>query len=318
MDDVRPMASAPRVILRDSTLREGLDTPAVQFSPSQRFHLGELLAEAGVDEAEVVAPSRVTADLEIARALKARGLPLRICGLVYADGSRYEQEIGLSAGQLDWVTLLMPLSSKREPADPSEKITRLAAAVDYAVARTAAVGVGFPHATQTDLELLVRIGRVATEHGARRITIYDTNGSADPFRIRELLTALRGAWDVEMFFHGHNDLGLATANSLAAVAGGAHGVEVTVNGLGDRAGNASLEQVAVGLHLRGMPAAVRLERLPTLSRVVEEASGVAVPKLAPIVGEYVFIHKSPAHLRTPELFEAFDPALIGTRRRLDH
>jgi homocitrate synthase NifV len=304
------------VRLRDSTLREGLDTPGVALSAEQRLRIATLLAEAGVDEVEVVAPSRVAADLDIARAIKARALPLQVSGLIYANGTRCAEEIDLASPWLDWVTLLMPLSPKRAPAGFDEKIARLCAAVDRAVALRREVGVGFPHSTQTDVELLVRIGAAAVARSAQRVTIYDTNGSAEPFSVRELLATLCAAWRVDVFFHAHNDLGLATANALAAVAGGARGLDVTVNGLGDRAGNASLEQVVMGLRARGVATAVRTERLTALSQVVAETSGVAVSGLAPVVGAYVFMHKSPSHLETPELFEAFDPALVGEQRRL--
>ena len=121
---------------------------------------------------------------------------------------------------------------------------------------------------------------------------------------------------VPVFFHGHNDLGLAAANAFAAVRAGADGLDVTVNGLGDRAGNASLEQVAMILHLRGIRTGIRLETLTRLSGAVGRESGIAVSPLAPVVGAFVATHKSPGHLEIPELFEAFDPALVGVRRNI--
>ena len=149
------------------------------------------------------------------------------------------------------------------------------------------------------------------------MTIYDTSGSSDPFGIYDLIKRLKAEFTTALFFHAHNDLGLATANSLSAVYAGADGLDVTINGLGDRAGNASLEQVLLGLYLKDIDTGVVLKDLPGLSRTVEEASGVKVSKLSPIVGEYVFFHKSPSHLENPELFEAFDPAVIGSRRKLN-
>lgn len=304
------------MIFRDSTLREGLDTPGVTLALDQRLRIAKLLADAGIDEAEVVAPSRVAKDLEVARAIKAEGTRIELSGLVYAYSDRCDDEIALSCDCLDWVTLLMPLSSHRKPASPSDKIAVVCAALNRAAARKREIGVGFPHSTQADLDFLLRIGDAAVAHGARRVTVYDTNGSSDPLRIKELLATLSSSWNADIFFHGHNDLGLATANALAAAAGGAKGLDVTVNGLGDRAGNASLEQIVINLHRAGVPLAVRTEDLTALSRAVGEMTGVAVSGLAPVVGEYVFMHKSPSHLQVPELFEAFDPALVGARRRL--
>ena len=123
--------------------------------------------------------------------------------------------------------------------------------------------------------------------------------------------------DVPLFFHGHNDLGLATANSLAAIYAGADGLDVTVNGLGDRAGNAAFEQVIVGLHRKGFHTGIRLQDLRLLSQTVAEESGVEVSKLAPVVGDYVFSHKSPGHLESPELFEAFNPKIVDSVRKLN-
>ena len=110
---------------------------------------------------------------------------------------------------------------------------------------------------------------------------------------------------------------MATANSLAAVLAGAGCLDVTINGLGDRAGNASLEQAAVVLRERGFEHGLRLDRLVSLSREVARMTGIPVPKLAPIVGEYAFRHRSPAHLRFPDLFEPFDPRLVGGVRGVD-
>jgi len=306
------------VVLKDSTLREGLDTPRVAFTGRQKVQIAAALAEAGIAEAEVVAPSRVVADLPFVRSLKRRRTPLRTSGLVYAGGARVaaELEACASAG-LDRVDLLMPLSPHREPRDPREKAERLLEALERAAAVALEAGVGFPHAPRAEPGFLADIAGRAARAGAARVTVYDTNGSADPAAVRTLLSGLTARLAVPVFFHGHNDLGLATANSWAAVESGAAGLDVTVNGLGDRAGNASLEQVATLLHLRGIDTGVRLAHLRRLSRLIGRASGVAVPALAPIVGAYVFAHRSPSHLSIPTEFEAFDPGLVGARRRLE-
>ncbi len=311
MDTLRP-----DVIVRDSTLREGLDTPGVAFSAEQRRAIAQLLEQAKVSEIEIVAPSRVLEDLAIARALKEDGLHIVTSGLVYAYGPNCAAEIEQAAPWLDWLTVLMPLAAKRPPFGRDEKRSILVRALDRAAAVGAAAGVGFPHATQTDVGFLLEIAADAIERGVRRITLYDTNGSGDPFGIRRLVEAVVAACEADVFFHGHNDLGLATANSLAAVCGGARGVEVTVNGLGDRAGNASLEQVVMALRLQGFRTPVRVELLDALCHAVERASGVPISKLAPVVGDYVFAHRSPSHLSAPELFEAFDPSVLQRARRL--
>jgi homocitrate synthase NifV len=119
-----------------------------------------------------------------------------------------------------------------------------------------------------------------------------------------------------LFFHGHNDLGMATANSLAAVLGGADGLDVTVNGLGDRAGNTALEQIAGALYVKGYDTGLVLDGVRELCRKVAEESGLPISQLAPVVGEYVYWHRSPSHLSTPGLFEAIDPWLFGSSRKI--
>ncbi len=310
--------ATPHVTLRDATLREGLDTPNVSFSIEQRVRIARALERAGVTEVEVVAPSRVEQDLAVVRALRDAGVGLRASGLIYAYGKECAREIELVARSLDHVDLLMPVSSERAPESRTEKTRMLGDALAHARRVNAPAGAGFPHALQCEPEFVLEIAAAAVAAGARRVVVYDTNGGADPFAVASLVRSLRAhVRDVDVFFHAHNDLGLATANALAAVASGANGLDVTVNGLGDRAGNAPLEQVAMALHLRGYASGVRLDELAALSRLVAEESGVAVGKLAPVVGEYALWHKSPSHLRKPGLFEAFDPALVRSDRTID-
>jgi isopropylmalate/homocitrate/citramalate synthase len=109
---------------------------------------------------------------------------------------------------------------------------------------------------------------------------------------------------------------MATANTLAAVRAGAKGIDVTANGLGDRAGNCALEQIALCLELEGISTNIDLARLSSLSRAVAAESGIAVGPLSPVTGAYVFSHKSPGHLEIPELFEAYDPELVGRTRKV--
>lgn len=306
---------AKKVVLRDSTLREGLDTPKVNFTLDEKFKIAQLLDKANVPEIEVVAPSQVLAGLRFVRRLKEEGLATRTSGLVYAYKRDCESEIEEGSRCLDRLDLLMPVSERRKPKNRDEKIRRLLNMLAHALDCLADVGVGFPHSTQTEIGFLLDIAKESVRNGAKRVTVYDTNGSSDPFEIYNLIKRLRNEVGVELCFHGHNDLGLASANSLSAVYGGADALDVTINGLGDRAGNACFEQVALALYLKGIETGVTLTDLVFLSKTVEQASGVPVSKLAPVLGEYVFCHKSPSHLETPELFEAFDPAIMGCVRR---
>lgn len=300
-----------RVILKDSTLREGLDVPGVTLDPGQKRALLVKLAELQVPEAEVVAPGHFDTDIKVLQELGMADLPIASSGLIYGNGPECLRQIAAAGNALDRVDILMPAVAARPPAGLKEKAVLLREAVQAAAGQVARVGAGFPHSLQVGREALVELCLEAVSAGATRITLYDTNGAADPWEVGEIVGAVRQASDVEICFHAHNDLGMATANSLSAVRAGATCLDVTINGLGDRAGNASLEQVAVALHNRGADHGLRLELLPGLSRWVAEATGVPLSQLAPVVGEFIFCHKSPSHLVSPRLFEAFDPALIG-------
>jgi isopropylmalate/homocitrate/citramalate synthase len=304
------------VIIRDTTLREGLDTPRVAFSAEEKYRIVQALLEAAVPEIEMVAPSCVFDDLEMVKRVKDEGLGIRTSGLIYAYGPGCEEEVEAASKCLDRLDLLMPVSFERKPYERDEKRRRLFHLLEMATDLQGDVGVGFPHSTQTELDFLAEISQESVKCGASRVTLYDTNGCADPFQVYELIRALRKKIDGKIFFHGHNDLGLAVANSLSAVKGGADGLDTTINGLGDRAGNASFEQVVMALHLRNIHTQVKLSQVVMLSKIVEEISGVLVSKLAPVIGEYAFCHKSPSHLEKPDLFEAFDPETIRRYREL--
>lgn len=302
-----------KIIVRDVTLREGMDVPGVEFAFSQRLKIAAALSDAGIPEIEIVAPARVAKDSDFARMCREQSnqVGCKTSGLVYASVEGCFREIDLLSGLLDRIDILMPLSPERKPFKEDEKISRMLEVLGYAVARMPGVGIGFPHAFHADPEFLCLACREAAAKGAARLTIYDTDGREDPFTVFNVMDELRQIIGIELFFHAHNDLGLATANSLAAVLAGADGLDVTVNGLGDRAGNASLEQILLNMEMEGIETGVSLSELKRLSSIVEDESGISVHPLAPVIGEFVFTHKSPGHHGITDLFEAFDPDLLG-------
>lgn len=304
-----------RVVLRDSTLREAMDTPGVEFSPDDRLAIARMLEALGVAEAEVVAPARVELDLPIAERIQQEGLRLETSGLIYANRPECASQAALAGTVLDHIDLIMPLSEQREPQGLDQKIEMLVTAVEDSRDCKARIGIGFPHASQVAPAAVVEAAIAGAEVGASRVIVYDTNGSAEPFAVQALIEAVVQAVAVPVHFHGHNDLGLAVANSWAAVRSGARGLDVTLNGLGDRAGNASLEQLTLLLHVHGFSTGIAIDKLPDACRLIERLSGVPVSKLAPIVGEYAFDHQSPTHLGIPTEFEAFEPTLVGSDRQ---
>jgi isopropylmalate/homocitrate/citramalate synthase len=305
-----------QIYLRDSTLRSGLDVPGVVFSVGQKLEILDRLDRLGVPEAELVAPSRVVEDLGFVKRVRGRELRLRTSGLIYASSPDVEAEMEAAAELLDRFDLLMPLSETRRPIGGSRKVSTLVEALDRGRDLIDSIGVGFPHATQASPLFLLEIAQMAIRAGARRITIYDTHGGSEPFALRFMLEQLVGEIRVPVFFHSQNDLGLALANSWAAVMAGASGLGVSSNGLGYRAGGACLEQVAVLLQRNRIETGVELTGLEDLARTVARSSGVPLSKLAPVVGDWAFHHTVPAHREHPDQFEAYPPGLVGASRRL--
>jgi homocitrate synthase NifV len=183
------------------------------------------------------------------------------------------------------------------------------------------VSVGGEDASRADLEFLMRVVETAEYAGARRFRFADTLGVLDPFATYERIRALRDVTDLEIEMHAHDDLGLATANTLAAVKGGASHINTTVNGLGERAGNAPLEEAVMALrHLHRIETGVDSHRLPAISELVARASGRPVPPNKSIVGEAVFTHEAGIHvdglLKHRANYEGFDPEELGRVHRL--
>ena len=292
-----------------------MDTPGVDFSLKDRLEIVRTLDSLGVPEAEVVAPARVETDLAFAERMREQELRIALSGLIYANRAGCTAQGRAASKTLDRIDLLMPLSREREPPEVAEKISMMTTALQGMRACDADVGVGFPHASQVDPAIVIDAAAAGAEAGASRVIVYDTNGSAEPFGVYALIAEIVAAVTVPVHFHGHNDLGLAVANSWAAIKAGATGLDVTLNGLGDRAGNASLEQIAVVLHLHGVETGIAVEKLPQACRLIERLSGISISKLAPVIGDFAFDHRSPSHLGIPTEFEAFAPSLVGGSRR---
>src|SRR5512139_3235589 len=194
--------SVPRKItIRDSTLREGLDVPHVRFSTEQKLRIAKGLDRAKVPELEIVAPGNVLEDLRFARRLKEEGLRITTSGLLYSFSPRCREEIVEAGRVLDRVDLLMPVSERRRPYDRSAKKTLLLEVLEYCLKHQSDVGVGFPHSTQAEPAFLSEISREAVKGGAGRVVVYDTNGSADPFEVHDLIKRLKEGLEPPLFFH---------------------------------------------------------------------------------------------------------------------
>lgn len=311
-----------RVTLCDTTLRDGEQAPGVAFSPERKLRLARLLDAAGVGEIEAGTPVSGGAEFEGVKRVAGAGLSARVVAWCRARPEDVHAAESTGAGA---VAIAIPSSrahlSARFGKDVRWACERLARMV-YLAGRLGLMSIAAledaSNAEREDLAQLIAAGRGA---GAERIRISDTVSALDPFAALELVSFAAGEARGPVEFHGHNDFGLATANALAAARGGATHLSVTVLGIGERAGNAPLEEVALALSkLIGIDAGVRLTALHELFREVSTATGRFISPGKPVAGSAVFTHESGIHvdgvLKEPSTYEPFDPALIGASRKI--
>lgn len=311
-----------RVRIFDTTLRDGDQTPGVSFTTDQKLLVARQLDRLGVSTIEAGTPVSSEGERKAVAAIAKAGLNAEICGL--ARPIKEDVDAALECG-VDCVHIFISTSDlhlKHVLKMTREQVLRQAVKhVEYAKDHGVTVEFSAMDATRTGLGYLKQIYRATVEAGADRINVPDTVGVITPRGMNYLISQLEPVIKVPISVHCHDDLGLATANSLAAVEAGAEQVQVAVNGLGERAGNASLEEVVMALRaLYGAKLKIRTKLLAETSGLVERLTGIPVPPNKAIVGENAFAHVSGIHahgvLEFPGTYEPISPELVGHHRRL--
>lgn len=326
-----PDAPPARVIVFDTTLRDGEQSPGSTMTGPEKLRVARALDALGVDVIEagfpVSSPRELESVAEIARAVEgasvaalARAIPgdIERAAEALADARRPRIHTFLATSDLHL--------ERKLGIDRDEALRRIRRAVQLARRFTDDVEFSAEDATRTDPAFLVRAVAAAVEAGATTVNLPDTVGYAHPADVGRMFEAVRsgvtGVETVTLSFHGHDDLGLATANSLAALEHGARQVECTLNGIGERAGNAALEEVVMALRVlpryrERFATGIRSERLCPASQLLSRITGVRPQPNKAVVGANAFAHEAGIHqhgmLADPRTYEIMTPAAVGAR-----
>ena len=311
------------VIIDDTTLRDGEQTAGVVFSVREKLAIARMLDTIGVGEIECGIPAMGEEEIAGIRKLVDLGLNARLMTWnralvpeIQASISCGIQAVDISLSVSDQM-IVHKLRKNRESVKEQLKV-----ALGFAKQHDLYVSVGGEDASRADIGFLAELMEITRSLGGDRFRFCDTLGIMDPFTLFDKISFLRTAVpEVAIEVHTHNDLGMATANAIAGIRAGARFVNTTVNGLGERAGNAALEEVVMGLkYACGIETGIDTHRFRELSLFVAKASQRPLSVSKPIVGERVFAHESGLHadgvIKDPHNYEGFDPAEVGLQRSI--
>ncbi len=308
--------------LYDTTLRDGEQTVGVVLDPEQKLEIARALDELGIDRIEAGFPRVSPEDRRAVELIQGAGLSAEVWG--FSRALRADVDVLLELG-VGAAVIEAPVSERKLEAlllDHEEVLRRIDDAVSHAVQSGMMIAFFGVDGTRAQPAFLETAYKTAAEAGAQEAVVVDTIGVAAPEAVGALVASVR-EWlgpGIPLHFHGHNDFGLATAAAVAAVRAGASWVHGTINGMGERAGNANLGEVALALSaLYGTETNMQLARLREVSRRVQELSGYDLEPWKPLVGENLFTRESGAvasQFHDPPAIEPFAADLVGADRRI--
>ena len=319
-ESIRNQMDLPKeVIIKDDTLREGEETPGTYFTIDQKIEIAKLLEEMGIPEIEVGYAAGIKEHAETFKALKKDGIKMKLSshGRMYVEDIEKEVDDILTAGADHINFLLVPGPALKTRNDVFNRISE---GIEYAKDQGAYVAFGSGRVIPKYWEKFLHL---AVDAGVDRIVVYDGNGCVLPIAFKDVVKFTKNiVKDIPVEVHAHQDLGLAVANTLAGVEGGAEVVDVVFNGLGDRAGNAATEEVIMALEiLYGINLNLKLDLIMEISQLIEKYSKTPLQPHKPIVGKNCFVHESDLHVEQIlrgnwVTWELFQPHVVGQTRKL--
>jgi 2-isopropylmalate synthase len=306
----------------DTTLRDGEQSPGVSLTVEDKIEIAKQLSLLGVDTIEAGFPSSSEGEKKVIKDIVQLGLNSEICGLSRCSRSDVDAALECKVGCVHVFIPTSPVQMKYAVnMTPEQVLSAAVDSVEYVKKHGLVCEFSPMDATRSELPFLKRVCKAAQDAGMDRLNVPDTVGIMVPKSMGKLIEDLKTVVSVPISIHCHDDFGMAVANSLAAVEAGAAQVHCTINGLGERAGNASLEEVVMALHmLYKCKTGVNTKLLYSTSRMVATLSGMSVQANKAIVGENAFAHESGIHTRgvteKPLTFEPIKPELVGRTRKL--
>jgi len=311
-----------KIFIVDTTLRDGEQTAGVVFSNEEKIRIARYLDEIGIDQIEVGIPVMGGDEKKCITEIAHMGLKPSIMAwnrAVIAD-IKESLECGVDAVAISISTSDIHIEHKLQTT--REKVLRMMSdAVKFAKDNNLYISVNAEDASRSDLDFLTEFALIAKHAGANRLRFCDTVGTLNPLTTFRYIKTLHDAVGLDIEMHTHNDFGMATANSLSGVYAGAKYVGVTINGLGERAGNSCLQEVIMGLKYQmNVDVAYNTTIFREVAQYVAVASGRELPVSKPIVGSNIFAHESGIHsdgvLKNPLTYEAFKPEEVGLERQI--
>jgi isopropylmalate/homocitrate/citramalate synthase len=315
-----PYAFEANVGFYDTTLRDGEQTVGVVFSPEDKLELARGLDELGIERIEAGFPRVSEDDRRAVELILGARLDAEIWGFSRAVEADVKVLVELGVGASVIESPISRLKLEALGVDREAMLERIVYAVSFAIAEGIRVAFFGVDGTRAELDYFETVYKTAVEAGAEEVVVVDTLGIASPEAVADLVGRTR-EWvgpDVPVHFHGHNDFGLATASALAAARAGARWIHGTVNGMGERAGNANLPEIALALRgLYGVETDLRLEQVRSFSERLRELSGYALEPYKPLVGDNLFRRESGAvasQFHDPQAIEPYASDLVAAER----